>query len=387
MLMFARQIVVLVGVALRNVRERLGSAAVITIGIASAVGVLVSTLAIGSGIEMMTMKNVREDRVIVRNGGELISDLSRETVQTIAAMQGIGRDADGKPLVSADVVVVAQTRRKRDGAKSGVTIMGVGEQRAKVYPEIRITAGRDFEPGLHELIVGRSAQQLHRNLEIGKQLTYRGITWTVVGTFEAASGLAESWLMTDAETLRAAFKRSGYAQMTILLESPASFADLSQALRGIPTFNIDLRRESEVRRQESRSFSGVVNFVSYFLGTIMAVGAMMGALNSMYAMVDARRREFATLRALGFASAAIALAVLVEGLILATPGAIAGVALPWLLFNGNEVTFVGLNFSLAVTADVAMMGMIWALLIGIAGGMIPASSAARVPIVNGLRAT
>jgi putative ABC transport system permease protein len=382
---FIQQTIALVRVALASTRDRLGSAAVITIGIGSAVGVLVSTLSIGEGIAMMTMKNVRADRAIVRTSGGRVAELSRETVQSVEALPGIKRDVDGKPLVSADAMVVAQVRRKQDGAKAGVTIVGVGPKHEEVYPEIRIANGRTFRAGVNELIVGRNAQQTYRNLELGHQLSYQGVTWTVVGAFEANAALAETWLLTDAETLRSAFNREGFAHMTVLLDSAASFDVLSDALRSLPTLDVELKRESDVRRLESRRLSSVVNYVSYFLGSIMAIGAMMGALNSIYTIIDARRRDFATFRAIGFSSTAIALAVILEALLLATPGAIAGVLLPWLLFNGNVVTFVGLYFSLMVTSHLAMLGILWATLIGMLGGVVPAWRAARVPIAAGLR--
>jgi putative ABC transport system permease protein len=383
---FVRQSIALVNIALASTRDRLGSAAMISVGIGSAIGVLVSTLSVGYGIEMMAMKNVRSDRAIVRSPGDLNTGIARESVRTIEALPGIKRDSDGKPVISADLTIVAQVRSKKDGAKAGVSIVGVGLKYQKVYPEIRIVDGRAFQPGNNELIVGKDAQRSFRNLELGNQLRYQGVTWTVVGTFEVNGGLAESWLLTDAEALRSAFKRGGFAQMTVVLDSSNSFGVLANALRKDPQLNVDLVSETSVRRQESRSLSGVVNFVSYFLGSIMAFGAAMGALNSMYTMVDARRRDFATLRAMGFDSAAIALAVVAEALLLAVPGALAGVFLPWLLFNGSAVSFVGLNFSLAVTPYLALCGILWALLIGAVGSLVPALRAARIPIAAGLRA-
>lgn len=383
---FVRQSIALVSIALTSTRDRLGSVAMISVGIGSAIGVLVSTLSVGYGIEMMAMRNVRSDRAIVRSGGDLAVGIPRESVRSIEALPGIKRDIDGKPLISADVTIVAQVRSKKEGAKAGVSIVGVGLKYQKVYPEIHIVDGRAFQPGTNELIVGKNAQQSFRNLELGKQLRYQGVTWTVVGSYEANGGLAESWLLTDAEALRSAFKRGAFAQMTVVLDSPTSFEVLADALRKDPTLNVDLVPETSVRREEGRSLSGLVNFVSYFLGWIMAFGAAMGALNSMYTMVDARRRDFATLRAMGFYPVAIALAVVIEGLLLAVPGAVAGVFLPWLLFNGSAVSFVGLNFALAVTPSLALCGILWALLIGAVGSLVPAVRAARIPIAAGLRA-
>lgn len=182
-----------------------------------------------------------------------------------------------------------------------------------------------------------------------------------------------------------AFHLTGYHQMTIRLESPNAFPTLAAAMNSIPALGIRLEREAEAREREACNLSGMVNFLSYFIGSIMAAGAMMGALNSMYAMVEARRRDFTTLRALGFRSAGIATAVLVEAIMLATPGAIIGALVPWLIFNGHPVAFVGLNFSLAVPWQLVAFGIFWAVLIGLAGGFIPAINAARGSIPAGLR--
>jgi len=381
---FLRQTAALIGIAVASIPSRPGSASVLAVSVACAVAVLVSTLSIGAGIEMMTMKNVRNDRVILRStsGGQL----PRSAAQVAETLPGIKSDVNGEPLVSADVVLAVQARKKTGGSKATVTVVGVSRKYDKVYPEIRVTAGRAFQSGLHELIVGSNAWRNYRGLNIGERVTYQGVRWEIVGTFEAAGGLAESWMLTDAEMLRSAFNRDGYEQMTVMLASPASFGALAGALRSIPTLDMELKREIEVRQRQSRSLNGVVNFVSYFVGLIMAIGAMMGAANSMYAMVDSRRRDFATLRALGFRSSAILAAVLAEAVILAGPASLVGVLVPWLAFNGNPASFVGLNFSLAVTPGVAASGVAVALAIGLVGAMVPAFNAARVPIARGLHA-
>ena len=384
---FLKQIFALLGVFVASMRERMGASLVVTVGVACAVSVLISMLSIGAGIDMMFMKNVRADRMIVRgDAGATAAELMQADTATIQSMPGIRRTADGDPLVSADLLVSVQARRRSDNAKVALTIMGVGEHYQAVYPELRLVQGRAFHPGLHEVIVGKTAQRAFRNLQLGDFIDNQGQRWTIVGVFEAGGGLAESRLLTDAGTLRAAFKRDGFDYMTVMLESPRSKQPLSAALAAVAELRVDMRTEEEIRKLQSKQLSGLVYFLGYFVGSIMAVGATMGALNSMYMLVDVRRRELATLRALGFGSAAVAAAVLLEALLLATPGALLGVLLPWLIFNNNDVSFVGLDFALAVTPHLAVLGVLWAATIGLIGGLVPGIRAARIPVAAGLRA-
>jgi len=380
-----KQTLALIRISMAGVLDRAGSAIVVAVSVGCAAGILVSMLSIGAGIRDMTVRNVRGDRAIATAMEGSMVAFTREKARTIAGLPGIRKSAEGNALASADAMVSVKARRASDGAKSNLTIVGMGAEFQQVYPEIRVTDGRAFRAGMREVMVGENARGLYRGLNIGDRITYQGTQWQVVGAFAANGGLAESWLLTDAQTLMTAFDLTGYHQMTIRLESPSAFSTLAEAMKHIPALGIKLEPESEVREREARSLSGMVNFLSYFIGSIMAAGAMMGALNSMYAMIEARRRDFATLRALGFRSTGIATAVLTEAIMLAAPGAIIGALIPWLIFNGNPVTFVGLNFSLAVSWELVAIGVLWAMTVGVAGGIIPAANAARTPIATGLR--
>jgi putative ABC transport system permease protein len=349
--------------------------------------VLVATLSVVVGIDAMAMRNVRDDRAIVRGAERIGAELSHHAIDTLQSLPGIRRDRDGLPMTSADVIMSVQARKRADGRKANVTVVGVGRSFSSVYPEIHVVAGRVFTPGMNELLVGESARQSYQGLEIGEHLSYQGVRWRIVGMFEASDGLAESWLLADGETLRSAFGRRGYDQMAVLLDSPRSFSALSELIRNIPGERIDITREAEVRREEISSVSNVISFLGQGLGFIMALGATVSCLNTTYAVNSGRRRELATFLAFGFKPGVIALAVFIEALLFSMAGAIAGILLSWLFMSGNRVTFAGLNFALAVNPQLAMLGAAWGALIGAIGGLPPAISAARTSPAFAARAT
>jgi putative ABC transport system permease protein len=258
-------------------------------------------------------------------------------------------------------------------------------------PEIRLVEGRLFRTGLRELIVGRSAQHQFKGLEVGKHLSLRGTDWTIVGAFESGGDAHESELMGDAETVLAAYRRNLYQSVVVQLESAASLATFKQALTGNPQLSVDIKSEREYYAQQSEQLSKMLSFVAYVVGGIMAIGALFGALNTMYSAVSTRSQEIATLRAIGFGSMPVVISVMIEALLLALIGALAGSAVAWIFFNGNAVStlvsnFTQVVFKLTVTPGLVVLGMIWACFIGIIGGLFPAIRAARLPVATALRA-
>jgi putative ABC transport system permease protein len=215
----------------------------------------------------------------------------------------------------------------------------------------------------------------------------RGGEWLVVGNFNLGSGEGACVVFADAETILSAFRINTYNQVTVLLDSAGAFHQLTEALKANPTVRVEARREAEVAEGNMKRFNGMLNFVTYFIGAIMAVAATIGAANSLYAIVDGRRRELATLCALGFTPGPIITSILAESILLALPGALLGVGLAWLLFNGFTASPFGFSFQLAVTAPIAALGTAWALGIGILAGLLPALKAARLPVTTALRAT
>jgi putative ABC transport system permease protein len=240
------------------------------------------------------------------------------------------------------------------------------------------------------LIVGRAAQRQFRGLELGSRITLRGADWTVVGVFESGGDRFESELITGAETLQSAFRRSTFQSVTVQLDSAESFAAFDAALRQDPSLSVDAQRETDYAEQQSRSFTRLQTIVGYLVGGIMALGAVFGALNSMYAAVSVRTVEIATLRVLGFKPAPVVASVFAEALLLAALGGILGACLAWLLVDGHVVSTSGagatqLAVPLAVGPRIIALGVLWACVIGMIGACVPAIHAARTPLAAALR--
>lgn len=378
---------------LRSLPQRIGTSLVIVIGIAGVVAVLISVLAMSTGM-LRTMSNAgRDDRAIVlRNGSaaEASSALDLSAARLVADATGIKRDAEGQPILSAEGMRVLTAHKKEDGAEVNITIRGVGPRMRTLRPELEIVAGRMFEPALTEVIVGQAANKQFRGFEIGDRIKTRGADWTVVGIFTTGDA-HESELMVDIEALNAAERRGGYQSVTVQLESAAAFQQFKDSLTSNPALSVDVWREREYYEQQSKTMGRIITIVAYVVGGIMAIGAVFSALNTMYSAVSARLREIATLRALGFGATAMVISVLVEAVLLALVGGAIGAALAWLFFHGHTVsTTTGvaghLVFDLAVSPALVALGIIWACVIGLIGGLFPAVRAARLPVAAALRA-
>ena len=389
-----RQIGAVTAMNFRSLPQRIGTSLVVVIGIAGVVAVLVSVLAMSTGL-IRTMENTgRDDRAIVtRNGSiaETSSALDRNSARLIVDADGIKRDAQGEPILSAETMRIFSLRRKADDAEVNVILRGVGPKLLELRPELKIVAGRMFEPAVTEVIVGKSAHAQYKGLNVGDIVTSRGANWTVVGVFDTGGDAHESSLMTDAETLISIDQRGAFQSVTALLESPASFQAFKDSLVGNPGLSVDVVREREYYQQQSKTMSTVIKVIAYVVGGIMAVGAVFAALNTMYSAVSARLREIATLRALGFGSTAMVMSVLTEALALALIGGVIGSLIAWLFFNGNTVSTSGggmgqMVFELSVSPQLMVLGIVWACLIGVLGGLFPAMRAARLPVAMALRA-
>ncbi|NKF24075.1 ABC transporter permease [Solimonas marina] len=390
-----KQTLAVTAMNLKAIPQRLGTSSVIVIGIAGVVAVLVSVLAMAAGFHQTVANSGRDDRALVLRGGsqaEINSVIPRDSVQTILDAPGVRKTAQGKPIGCGEVVTIVNLPRIKDDNDSNVTLRGSCEQLQTLRPEIRLVQGRMFKPAVRELIAGAGAAQQFKGLTLGGQLHFRDSDWTVVGIFTSNGDAHESDLMADVDTVQSAFRRTGFQSVTALLESPARFDAFKDALTTNPTLTVDVRREREYYADQSKQLTKLLNFVAYFVGGIMAIGAMFGALNTMYSAVSARSREIATLRALGFGSTPVVLSVFAESLLLALAGAAIGAALAWLFFNGNAVSTLGRNFSqvvfrLTVTPELMLAGVWLGLFIGLLGGLFPALRAARLPIVDALRAS
>jgi len=384
---FARQFVAVLIMNLSEAREKVGPILTIIIGVSCAVGVLISMLALGTGARRQAMGDVRPDRVILTSVGARVieSSIPREEAALVRDLPGIRRGADGEPIVVFQSLIPIEGRRRVTGNRIFFPLVGTSAADLAEYsPEIRFTNGRMFRPGLHELIASNPCARQFTGFEVGDQRSIRGIDWTIVGHFD--QGHAQQCLVsTDVETIMATFARNTYTQIGMRLQSPGDFDALRDAVKANPALRLEVRREREVVEEAFKPFNGLVNFVSYFIGTIMAIGATLGAVNSLYAIVDSRRRELATLRAFGFSSSVIAVSMLCESILYALPGALLGAFVAWIFFNGMAASPFGYSFQLDVTPSLAVIGIVWALAMGLIGGLLPALRAGRVSVTTALR--
>jgi putative ABC transport system permease protein len=381
---------------LRNLPQRLGTSFIIVVGMAGVVGVLVSILAMASGAERAIAKTGREDRAIVLHAGaasELLSHLSRGEVATIEDAPAIARDSLGKPIASADAIVLIELPQ-RAGGPANLTLRGAGPQLTALRPELKIVEGRLFQAGLLELTVGRAAQRMFAGLDVGNQVKLNNRVWTVVGAFESDGDSHESEVLSDAETVVSAFNRDALQSVSVRLRSAQDFAAFRDALAANPRLRVSVAREADYYAEQSRPLARALRAVAYLVGAIMAVGAFFGAMNSMYSAVSTRTVEIATLRALGFAARPVVVSIFMESLLLATIGAALGAFLAWLLFGGHVVSTSGPGvahsqflFAMTVAPGHVAIAIAWACVIGAIGALFPAIHAARLPVAHALRRT
>jgi putative ABC transport system permease protein len=383
-----RQIVAVTAIGLRAIPQRLGSSLVVVVGMACVVAVTISILSMSRGF-MRTMSSTgRADRALVlsRNAQyEGASSITRDNVPVIADAPGVRRFADGKPIVSADSLAYVAVTKKSNGVDAYVDVRGMGPGGFAVRPEIRLINGRLFRPATHELIVGRSAQTAFEGLEVGSKVGLSEGDWTVTGTFESGGSAFESGILVDAETLLSSLRANAFKSMTVLLTDPAAFNQFKTALTTNPTLAVDVMRETDYLALQARDLNRFLTIVAYLVGGVMGLGALFGALNTLYSAVSTRSTEIATLRVFGFGAGAILTSILAEALLLSLIGAALGALLAWLAFNGNLHAAGSLVFRLRVAPSLVAEGIGFACAIGLLGGLLPALRAARVPVAVALR--
>jgi putative ABC transport system permease protein len=387
---FLRQIWAVSVMNLAALPSRAGASLVTVVGVATVVAVMLSLLGIGAGVMGSVLKNDQPERAVVLSTGatEYMGSFSQADVAQIAQAPGVARTADGKPMVQPLASIAVELENKTGGGTNNVLFRGTGEMgRLMNKSSLHIIAGRLPRPGLHELIAGKRAQAMYKHLQVGETVMLRGTPWQVVGAYEDQGGIDENAISTDADTLLAAFNRTAYQSVGVKLDSPASFRRFKDTLMSNPQLQVQVKPLGQYYRDQLQGLTAVLSFVGYFVGGVMAVGVVFGALNTMYAAVDARKREIATLRALGFGATAVVVSVILESLVLAIPGALLGGAIAWGLFNNHDVHMGGVSFSMSVTPGLVVLGLIWALVIGLIGGLAPSIRAARLPVAAALRAT
>src|ERR1700733_1423305 len=389
-----KQLIAVISMSLQTVPQRLGASSVIVIGIAGVVAVLVSVLAMGAGFHHTLADSGRDDRVIILRGGsdaELNSNLTRTDIATISNAPGLAKDAEGKALLSSELVTVVNVPKADTGTDANVTMRGVGLKLAEVRPEVKIVSGKMFRPAVRELIAGVVAPKLFSDLSVGSVLRLRNAEWTVTGIFSSNGDVRESELLADVDTVGSSIERTGYSSAVGLLTSADAFQAFKDSLTSDPQLTVDVQREREYYAKQSAGLTKTINIVGTTVAVIMAIGAMFGALNTMYSAVAARGLEIATLRAIGFGAFPVLFGVMIESLLLSLLGGAIGASLAWLFFNGHTVSTLGAAFAqvvfqLTVTQPLILTGIVWAGIIGLLGGFFPALRAARLPVAEALRA-
>lgn len=382
-------------VGVSTLPQRLGASSVVVVGIAGVVAVLVALLAMAEGYRQTVASTGDDSTAIVLRGGsgaEVLSVLSRENLVTVTQTPQVARNAGNVPLASAELVVAASLTRRGPAAEDGsVQLRGVDPVAWEVRPAMRIIAGRAPQSGRRELVVGRGARQQFAGLEPGGEIRLGPDLWQVVGVFESGDAM-ESEIWGDAGIVATTYRRgSSRNSLTARLTGPDAFQAFATALDEDPRLEVKVETTADYFARQSEGMTRVLRIIGIVVGSIMAIGAVFGALNTMFATVAARAREIATLRAIGFRGLPVVVAVMLETMLLAAMGGALGGLIAWLVFNGYTAsTLAGgvgqLTFEFQVTPVLLWNGLKWALAIGFVGGLFPAVRAAQLPVTTALRA-
>jgi putative ABC transport system permease protein len=394
------QVFAVTATAIRTIPQRRGASMATIAGIAGVVAVLVAVLSIGEGFrKTLRTAGSPQNALVLRSGSdsEMMSVLLGDAVEIIAQAPGVARGpvAAGEapvPLTSAELFVVVDVPKKSTGTPANVPLRGVQPAAFSTRPDLKITSGRAFAWGKNELLVGEGALRQFRGLDVGSKVKWGQNEWTVVGTFSAGGAMWESEIWTDARVLQPSYRRGNSFQTVVArLESVDAFDKFKDALTKDPRLDVSVQRESEFFGNQGRTLHAVVRQLGFLLAVLMGIGAVFGALNTMYSAVAARTREIATLRALGFGPWAVVVSVMAESLCLAGLGGIVGALGAWAFFDGyrtstlNWDTFSQVTFAFDVTPGLLVEGTVFALVLGLAGGLFPAIRAARLPVTAALR--
>jgi len=380
--------------SMRSLPQRKGSSVAALLGIAGVVAVMVGVLSIAQGV-LKTMESSAGDTnaIVLRSGAdsEMMSGLGGDETRIISEAPGITRDANGA-LASPELFVIINLPMRSTGTDANVPLRGVQATAMTVRDGFRLVEGRMFEWGLNEVIVGTGAQQQFSGLEIGSSIEVGQEQWPVVGMFKANGGLSESEIWVDAAVLQPAYRRgNSFQAVYVKLETREAFDEFKDTLTSDPRLNVKPMRESEYYDSQSSTVYNMITGLGTIIAIIMGLGAVFGALNTMYTAVSSRTLEIATLRALGFRAGPVVISVVSESLLLAFVGGLIGAGLAWLAFDGyraatlNWASFSAITFAFDVNARLLAQGIIFAMVIGLVGGLFPAIKAARQPVAQALR--
>ncbi|MBN9587425.1 MAG: ABC transporter permease [Alphaproteobacteria bacterium] len=383
-----RQTMAICAMNFRNLGTRFWPSMVIVAGLGATIGVLLSMMSVTQGIRQVYINSGDRMRAIIVTAtadGEGDSAITRDQAALITDAPGIAKGADGKPLADRGLNMGIPVLRK-DGSKGYTTMRGYGPMAQQVRPEFHIIAGRMFRFGQREMVVGEGARFLFQNMNIGDDVILPGGPWKIVGIFKAGD-ITDGQVVGDTETMMPALHKTAYNSILVRLASYGSLDTLKRALTTNPALSVKVERHSDWYNRAAGNNSNFLAKLAYAIGAILAIGALFGCLNTMYSAVSSRGREIATLRALGFSAIPVMVSVILETLVLSIGGALIGAAAAFLLYNGKQ-DFFGTNvFHLTVSPGLVALGIIWAAVVALLGGLPPSIRAARRPVVDALRAT
>jgi len=380
---------------LRSVKARWTSAIVAVLGIAGTVGVFVAMLSLARGFRATLVSSGSEDNAMIMRAGatsEMTGGVTIDTVKIVQDAPGIARGADG-PLVTAEVVLVAPIPLISTGTDANVQVRGVSKNVLEIRNKFKIIQGRMFQPGLAEVVVGKNANIEYSGLTVGNTISLGSVRWNVVGVFDAGGSAFDSEIWADAHLLGPAYNRPDtfFQSVTVHLTSPGSLSQLKDSVTSDPRLNVDVSREIDYYSKQSTRLTRLITVLGGLVAGIMAIGAVFGALNTMYSAVSERGREIATMRALGFGGPSVVFSFVIEALLISFVGGLLG-CIAVLPLNGlttgamNLQTFSHLAFAFKITPELLVKGVVFALLMGVMGGLPPAIRAARRPVALALRA-
>jgi len=378
----------------RSVKARWNSSVVAVLGIAGTVGVFIAMLSLANGFKATLVSSGSADNAIVRRAGstsEMDSGVELEGVRVIEDAPGVARGAQG-PLVTPEVVVIAPLAMRATGTDANVQIRGVSPKALEVRQKIKIVQGRFFQPGLAEIVVGRNAVNSYEGLRLGDTPRFGGRQWTVVGVFDSGGSAFDSEVWADARVLKQSYNRPEnlFQSVTVHLTSPSALQAFKDSLTADPRMNVDVSREIDYYDKQSRRLTTMIVTLGSIVAIVMGIGAVFGALNTMYSAMAERAREIATMRAIGFGATSVVVSFVIEALLISFLGGVVG-CLAVLPLNGlttgamNWQTFSHLAFAFRITPLLMAIGLVFALAMGMIGGVPPAIRAARRPVAAALR--
>jgi putative ABC transport system permease protein len=378
----------------RSVRARWASAIVAVIGIGGTVGVFVAMLSLARGFKATLVSSGSADNAIIMRAGatsEMTGGVTIDTLKVIQDKPGIARSADG-PLVTAEMVLIAPIPLISTGTDANVEVRGVSKNVLEIRRNIKIVEGRMFSPGLTEVVVGKNANASYAGLTLGNTISLGSMKWKIVGIFDAGGSAFDSDVWADAHLIGPAFNRpdTSFQSITVHLTSASAFQQLKDAVTADPRLNVDVTREIDYYSKQSNRLTTLITVLGGLVAAVMAIGAVFGALNTMYSAVSERGREIATMRALGFGASSVVFSFVLEALFIALVGGLLG-CIAVLPLNGlttgamNLQTFSHVAFAFRITPELLAKGILFALLMGLVGGFLPAIRAATMPVASALR--